>query len=349
MYNDPKNTELNEELHSHLNQNPATSVEAQLLKDLLTHEPDDLIKTCHGIVRLAKSGGDLSELRQTATGPLLKLVITSLNKEVRYSALSAFLSLRPSLENAAIRFAEKLEAETAKRIYETGKSLYAGNYDWANFPLAEQILISGTILCNSLMRAHFISQGASDNEYIQFACIALEEGLRGLKVIESMDKLSSYRPLLPLEIRTLQNDLNSLTKEGILKNEIKIISLSNRAKTKNLEITAPDKSLGQSRLSTPSELEARVAADLSATKNKSDHLCKKLAVAKTFSEASAIIITLGEHGDMRAIQALKQTQMGLVDGGGMFLRLNSDERNHELITICKSAIARIIDRAGTQT
>ncbi len=346
MHNTPENTEQTNQINPHLIR-PHESVETELLKDLLSDSSEDIIKACHGIVRLAKQDGDLSGLRPNATGDLLKLVITTLNKEVRYCAISAFLALHPSLEKTAIRFAEKIEAATAKKIYETGKSLYAGHYDWTNFPIAEQILLAGNTLCESLMRAHFVNQGSSDNEYIKFAVIALEEGLNGLKVKETMDDLSAYRPLLPLEIRALQNDLDSLAKEGILKKEIKVISLSKTARTRNKEITNPDHTLRQSKIIPPTELDTRVAAELSSQKNKSDHLCRKLAVAKSFSQASSIIIALGDHGDIRAIQALKQAQMGLVDGGGMFLRFDNDQRNDELLKLCQVAIDRIIKRVSS--
>ena len=343
MHNTPENTEQTNQTNPHLIR-PHESVETELLKDLLSDSSEDIIKACHGIVRLAKKEGDLSGLRPRATGDLLKIVITTLNKEVRYCAISAFLALHPSLEKAAIRFAHKIESETSKKIYETGKSIYAGNYDWTNFPLAEQILIAGNTLCESLMRAHFINQGRSEHEYLKFAVIALEEGLNGLKIKENMDDLSAYRPLLPLEIRALQNDLNSLAKEGILRKEINVIPLSKTARIRNKEITSPDRTLGQSRRETPSELDTRVAAELSSQKNKSDHLCKKLAVAQSFSQASSIIMALADHGDARAIQALKQAQMGLVDGGGMFLRFENDQKNEELLKLCQVAIDRIVKR-----
>ncbi len=319
------------------------TLEEHLARDILSDSADTIIKGCEGIVKVAKNQGDIEALAPLVTPRLLNLMITTLNKQVRYASVVAFLAIEPSLEVPAIKFADSLEREISKKIFQTGRALYAGNYDWQNFPWAEQVLIAGEIACNTLMKAHFSGMTSHTQEDVKFATMIIEQGLSQLKILESMDDLSSYRPLLPLNLRALQDNLYALRNEGILSKDVYIVKQIKNRHSSTDRANRSEKSSNAPGFAPP-ELDVRIRESLAKQVGYSDALCKELSTAESFNRAAQIIIALGEVGDMRAVQALKQAQMGSVSRIGYVLEFENDEHNDHIKKLCQNSISKITNR-----
>ena len=335
------NPEVNQ--NSPLNPEPENIGQAEqvLINNLGSKQKNVLIETCKALKNLASRGFDTTDIAKYAIPELLGVLISTEEKQVRAEARKALVALDPELKGPALEFVDQLESGISKKIHESSVLLFSGKYTSGKFPYAEHILIAGRIITESFMKDRFSRLGEISKAKAKFNEMALESGLGNKTIKETPDQLSMFRPTLPLELRQLQNNLDSLFELNMISRPITIIKLPVK-KMSDLSLgLEKDRSLRDSLMRTVGPDNERILPAITAGYSKSDFLCKELAAVVSYEKASLIVRELGEVGEARATQAIKQASMGFMNSRGYATVFPSAKHSEEFKDLCEAAIRKI--------
>jgi len=286
---------------------------------------------------------------------LLTAALASQHKNTRMAAWDTVCSKYPSISAIARMLQSQIEQEINHKINEANRKrpsmrgsdiFYAGDYAANDFPMIEQILITDKLLVDTLMKEHLIKDGELNQNLIFFCKFALERVMSQLQITQSMDFISTIRPLIPLEVRAIQGDLDALYEMGLLDVAIKIMKQSQQRSSKTNQ---ENKDPGQKKsiLSAPKELDKRLETQIFNGLSKSDLLCNELAKATNYKRALLIINALGLHGDLNSIQAIQQIKHGNINEKGHWLVFGQRHDEADLKNRCNDAIKKIRARFET--
>jgi len=324
------------------------SAEQTLIDNLGSKKKSLVIKTCEALGNLASRGVDTSSIAVVAIPELIQILVATEDQDTRRAARKAIVSLDPELKKPTLEFVDQLESKIVKKINDSGVQLFSGNYTSGKFPYAEHILIAGTIITEAFMRERFSEAGIISAAKSKFVKMALDGGLGNRTIKETPDQLSMIRPTLPLELGQLQNNLDSLFELSMISRPITVIKMpSKRFNSASLGLEK-DRSLRDSLMRTVGPNDELMLPAATQGYSKSDFLCKELAAVASYEKASIIVRELGEVGEPRATQALKQASMGFMNSRGYAMQFPSAQHSQDFKDLCEEAIRKINARESVK-